>query len=87
MQARSIPAEFRKSSKGHWAEDCIAAALRRHGTKLSRDSYIGLAYGSTIPSWGWELELELPEEIQDLSGTQWPWGNDASDDEEEDDDD
>jgi hypothetical protein len=64
--------------------DCVLAAMRRHNVPTTRENYIFMAYGSTVPTWGAELESELPEEIQDWLGTEWPWGVTTTDEEDDD---
>jgi hypothetical protein len=59
---------------GPAAEDCVLASMRQRNIPITRRNYVRMAYGATVPAWGGELESELPEEIQDWTCTEWPWG-------------
>lgn len=62
--------------------NCVLSRMRRDGVPLTREDYIFMAYGATVTPWGAELESELPVEIQDWIGTEWPWEHEAEDEDE-----
>ena len=40
--------------------------MKKTGVPVTRENYIGLAWGEPLPEpWTAELEMELPEELQD----------------------
>lgn len=45
--------------------ELIMKQLERLGLPLTREKYLALDYPEGLPlTWGWEGELELPEEVQ-----------------------
>ena len=45
--------------------DSVLEALQRHGIPVTREAYLGLAYGEPVPELTAEQEAELPPELQD----------------------
>lgn len=43
----------------------VMAMLKEAGIEPTRENYIEAAWGLPLPPWTAELELELPEELQD----------------------
>ena len=41
--------------------------MKKAGTPVTRENYIEMAWGLPLPPWTAELEMELPEELQDWS--------------------
>jgi hypothetical protein len=57
-------------------EDHVVGLLRAAGMEVTRENWIGAAYGDEVPDpWSMEDELSLPEELQD-------WSKVATDDDE-----
>lgn len=47
--------------------DQLVAWMEANGVTVTRENYIGLAFGSEPPEWTPELEDQLPEDLQDWS--------------------
>lgn len=46
--------------------DYVFEFMKREGLPLTREKYLGLAYGQELPDpWTPEHEAELPEELQE----------------------
>jgi hypothetical protein len=67
------------------ADDRLAQFMRRHDIPLTRDAWISLNWGADAPEpWTAEAEVQLPDELQDLSQVTDEDGPDDDDDEEDD---
>ena len=43
----------------------VITMIKEAGLPVTRANYIEIAWGLPVPEWTAELELELPEELQD----------------------
>ena len=41
--------------------------MRECGVPVTRENYIAMNWGEPLPAWTAELEMELPDELQDWS--------------------
>ncbi len=49
------------------ADDTVTRLMKRYKIPMTRENYLGLAYGDQRPEWGAELEASLPPQLQDWS--------------------